>query len=96
MENKKGVKIIIDKNKINSKNVNKLINLSLEYIDKLNEAESVRPAKIKFAKAGKYEKASVERAKELKSLSEANVIFKKMNKVRKLIKEKGGILWNLK
>ena len=30
--------------------------------------------------------------KELKS----NSIFKKMNKVRKLIKEKGGILWNLK
>ncbi|MBK7362713.1 MAG: hypothetical protein IPJ01_10495 [Micavibrio sp.] len=96
MENKKGVKIIVDKNKVNSKNVNKLIKLSLEYIDKLNEAESVRPAKIKFATSGKYEKASIERAKELKSLSEANEIFKKMNKVRKLIKEKGGILWNLK
>lgn len=96
MENKKVAKIIIDKNKINSKNVNKLIKLSLEYIDKLNEAESVRPAKIKFAKAMKYEQASKERAKELKSLSEANAIFKKMNKVRKLIKEKGGILWNLK
>lgn len=93
---KRGIKIITDKNKVDSKNVNKLIKLSLEYIDKLNEADSVRPAKIKFAKAGKYEKASIERAKELKSLSEANAIFKKMNKVRKLIKEKGGILWNLK
>lgn len=90
MENKKGVKIIVDKNKVNSKNVNKLINLSLEYIDKLTEAESVRPAKIKFAKAGKYEKASIERAKELKSLKEADSIFKKMKKVSKSIKEKGG------
>lgn len=96
MENKKGVKIIVDKNKVNSKNVNKLIKLSLEYIDKLNEAESVRPEKIKFAKAGKYEKASIERAKELKSLSEANSIFKKMKKVSKSIKEKGGMLWSLK
>jgi len=96
MENKKAVKIIVDKNKVNSKNVNKLIKLSLEYFHKLTEVERIRPVKIKFAKAGKYEKASIERDKELKSLSEANEIFKKMKKVSKSIKEKGGMLWNLK
>ncbi len=82
---KKSIDIVVDNNKIQSKSVNKLIKLSLEYIDKLNEAESVRPAKIKFAKAAKYEKAAIERAKELKSLGEANSIFKKMKKIRKQI-----------
>jgi hypothetical protein len=85
MLNKKSKKIIIDNNKSKSKNINKLVKLTLSYIDKLNLAESVIPAKLKYAEQGKYEKACVERKKELKYISEANVIFKKMNKLSKLI-----------
>lgn len=84
---RKSHQIVVENNKISSKNVNKLIKLSLQYVDKLGEVEKVRPVKLKFAKKSQWEKAAIERAKEVKFLEEANVIFKKMKKVRKLIKE---------
>lgn len=42
-------KIVVANNKEKSKNVNKLIKLSLQYVDKLNEVEKIRPVKLKFA-----------------------------------------------
>lgn len=84
---RKSHQIVVENNKISSKNVNKLIKLSLQYVDKLTEVEKIRPVKLKFASKAQWEKAATEKSKENKALLEANVIFKKMKKVRKLIKE---------
>lgn len=83
----KSHKVVVDNNKQSSKNVNKLIKLSLQYVDKLTEVEKIRPVKLKFASKSQWDKAAIEKSKENKALIEAGVIFKKMKKVRKLIKE---------
>lgn len=83
----KSHKVVVENNKEKSKHVNKLIKLSLQYVDKLNEVEKIRPVKLKFASKSQWDKAATEKAKENKALLEASVIFKKMKKVRKLIKE---------
>jgi len=83
----KAHKTVVANNKEKSKHVNKLIKLSLEYVDKLTEVEKIRPVKLKFASKSQWDKAAIEKAKENKALLEASVIFKKMKKVRKLIKE---------
>lgn len=82
---RKSHQIVVENNKIISNNVKKLIKLSLQYADKLGEVEKVIPIKLKFSKKSQWEKAAIERDKEVKFLEEANVIFKKMKKVRKLI-----------
>jgi len=83
----KSHKVVVANNKEKSNNVNKLIKLSLQYVDKLNEVEKIRPVKLKFASKSQWDKAATEKAKEDKALLESSVIFKKMKKVRKLIKE---------
>lgn len=83
----KSHKIVVANNKEKSKNINKIVKLSLQYVDKLNQVEKVRPVKLKFASKSQWEKAAIEKDKENKLLIEANEIFKKMKKVRKLIKE---------
>ena len=76
----KSHKVVVANNKEKSNNVNKLIKLSLQYVDKLNEVEKIRPVKLKFASKSQWDKAATEKAKEDKALLESSVIFKKMKK----------------
>jgi hypothetical protein len=78
-------KIIAKKTKLANDSIEKIIKLSNQYIGKLSLLEEVKNKKNEFAKKKNYEKASIERNKELQILFDANKIFKKMKSLRKEI-----------
>jgi len=65
--------------------IEETIKLSNQYIAKLNAVADVKNKKNAFVNKKNYEKASIERNKELQLLFDANTIFKKMKSLRKEI-----------
>ena len=89
---KKSIEIAMNKGKIQTQDTNKIIKLTYAYIDKLNEVDQVRIIKNKLVNKIQYEKASIERSKELNLLLEADSIFKKMKALRKKINKDSNLL----
>jgi len=89
---KKSIEIAMNKGKIQTQDTNKIIKLTYAYIDKLNEVDKVRIIKNKLVNKIQYEKASIERSKELNLLLEADSIFKKMKALRKKINKDSNLL----
>jgi hypothetical protein len=78
-------KRIKKKNELANDGIEKIIRLSNQYIAKLNAVADVKIKKNVFVDKKNYEKASIERNKELQLLFDANTIFKKMKSLRKEI-----------
>jgi len=78
-------KRINKKNELANDGIEKMICLSNQYIAKLNAVADVKNKKNAFVTKKNYEKASIERNKELQLLFDANTIFKKMKSLRKVI-----------
>ena len=78
-------KRINKKNELANDGIEKIIRLSNQYIAKLNAVADVKNKKNAFVNKKSYEKAVIERDKELKLLFDANTIFKKMKSLRKVI-----------
>jgi hypothetical protein len=81
----KAAKRVKNKDELANDGIENIIKLCNQYIGKLNAVADVKNRKNTFVKKKNYEKASIERDKELKLLFDANTIFKKMKSLRKEI-----------